>query len=171
MAGQTQRQRSPRTADAPAASPAGPERRSTGLRVAKAPPAPKASKARAVQRSLGGSATVALFSLFAACLALAALHAVLVENQASLDDLVQQNQLSRERLHQLQAEVAHLDSPEGLTVQAQAAGLVPAAELVVLAPLAPGRLLPPGDDPFGLAASGVLQSPEVGRPAAAPPAR
>ena len=92
--------------------------------------------------------------MFAVCLALAALHAVLVENQASLDDLIQHNQQRRERIDQLQAEIAYLDSPEGLAEHAHSVGLVPAAELVVLTPLGPGLLPPPATDPFSLESSG-----------------
>ncbi len=160
MAGQPQRHRSPRTKDAPNTSP---KHRSPRLKVAETPTKPKAVKQKSanrnVRRSLGGVTTLALFGLFAVCLALAALHAVLVENQASLDELLLQNELHTERLHQLQAEVAHLDSPEGLAVQAQAAGLVPAAELVVLNPTAHGQVPPPNFDPFGLVVSGIFGDP------------
>ncbi len=138
MAPQPQRQASPRPASRPERSP--------NLRVAPAPRAPR--------RSIGGIGTTAALGLFAVCLALAALHAVLVENQASLDDLIELNQQRYERIDQLQAEVAYLDSPEGLAEQAQSAGLVPAAALAVLTPLGPDRLPPPGADPFHLAASG-----------------
>ena len=92
--------------------------------------------------------------LSALSLALAALHAVLVENQASLDDLIEQNEQRYERIEKLQAEIAYLDSPEGLADQAQSAGLVPAAELAVLTPVGPDRLPPPGADPFDLQSSG-----------------
>ncbi len=91
--------------------------------------------------------------MFAVCLALAALHAVLVENQASLDDLIERNELSRERIDQLQAEIAFLDSPEGLAEHAYSVGLVPAAELVPLTPVGPGQLQPPVTDPFSLGLS------------------
>lgn len=92
--------------------------------------------------------------LFAVSLGLAALHAVLVENQASLDDLIEHNEQRYERIDKLQAEIAYLDSPEGLADQAQSAGLVPAADLAVLAPVGPDRLPPPLADPFDLESSG-----------------
>ena len=92
--------------------------------------------------------------LFAVCLALAVLHAVLVENQASLDDLIAHNEQRYTQIDQLQAEIAYLDSPEGLADQAQLAGLVPAAELAVLTPVGPDRLAPPDTDPFDLGSSG-----------------
>lgn len=92
--------------------------------------------------------------MFAVCLALAALHAVLVENQATLDDLIERNQQSQELIDQLQAEIAFLDSPEGLAEHAHSAGLVPAAELILLTPVGPGLLQPPAGDPFSLESSG-----------------
>lgn len=95
--------------------------------------------------------TLAL-GLFAVCLALALLHVVLVEKQAQLDDLIDGNRQRRERVDKLQAEIAELDSPEGLVEQARAAGLVPAAELVVLVPVESSLLPPPAEDPFGLGA-------------------
>ena len=95
-----------------------------------------------------------VLGLFAVYLTLAALHAVLVEEQASLDDLIERNQQRHDRIDQLQAEIAYLDSPEGLAEQAHTVGLVPAAELVVLTPVGPGLLSPPADDPFDLESSG-----------------
>ena len=100
--------------------------------------------------------------LFAVCLALAALHAVLVENQASLDDLIEHNEQRFERIDQLQAEIAYLDSPEGLADQAQSAGLVPAGDLAVLTPGGPNRLPPPDADPFDLESSGWRPPPSAG---------
>ena len=120
--------------------------------------------------------------MFAVCLALAALHAVLVENQATLDDLIEHNQQRRERIDQLQAEIAYLDSPEGLAEHARSVGLVPAAELIILTPVGPGLLPPPTDDPFSLESSGFERpgpadpapgpgaGPVVGSPAAGEPA-
>ena len=133
----------PLRSGAPAARPERPRRR---LEVARQP--------AAARRSITDIGTLLAFGLFAACLALAALHAVLVENQASLDDLIEHNQERRERIDKLQAEVAYLDSPEGLAEQAESAGLVPSAELVVLRPVAPGLLAPPAGDPFSLESSG-----------------
>ena len=103
------------------------------------------------RRGLGGVGTLAILALFAVSLTLAVLHAVLVENQAALDDLVEQNRLRQERIESLLAAVAHLDSPEGLAEQAAAAELVPAPELVDLVPLGAGLLPPPPSDPFSLA--------------------
>lgn len=123
---------------APAAKPAA----SRSLRLA------ESARSR---RGLGGIGTLAVVALFAVSLTLAVLHAVLVENQAALDDLAEQNRLRQELIESLLAAVAHLDSPEGLAEQAAAAGLVPAAELVTLVPLGTGLLPPPQPDPFSLA--------------------
>lgn len=120
-----------------------PERAAHGLRVAKAP--------TTARRSIGDVGTLLAFGLFVVCLALAALHAVLVQNQAALDDLIGLNELRQDQVDQLQAEIAYLDSPEGLAGQALSAGLVPAAELVTLTPVGPGLLPAPPADPFGLA--------------------
>lgn len=105
----------------------------------------------APRRSLGRMSTLAIFALFVVSLALAMLHAVLVENQAALDDLAEQNRLRWERIESLQATIARLDSPEGLAEHASAAGLVTAPELMSLVPLGAGLLPPPSADPFRLA--------------------
>ena len=124
-----------------------PARKQRQLRVA-APPV-------RTRRSIADVGTLLAFGLFVLCLGLAALHAVLVENQAELDELSEQNGIRRQRIDQLQAEIADLDSPEGLERHARAAGLVAAAEIVTLVPVSPDRLLPPGVDPFGLDARGI----------------
>ena len=112
-------------------------------------------------RSVGvlGSA-IAVF-LFVTLLALAGLHAALVQAQAGLDSLVEENGVQRERVDRLLAVVAHLDSPEGVAEQAAAAGLVAAPEVVTIAPLAPGALAAPTLDPFGSGVSLVVAAPEV----------
>ncbi len=100
---------------------------------------------------VGGGTLAMVVLIVTALVALAALHAELVENQAALDEQLELNRLRSERVDELTARIAYLDSPEGLTEQARAAGLVPAAELVTLAPISPGALPPPAADPFGLA--------------------
>ena len=102
------------------------------------------------RRGFAEIGTVVLVGLFLVFLALAALHAVLVQNQAALDDVLEENRMRQERIESLQARVAYLDSPEGLAEQSSSAGLVPAAELVTLAPIASGVLPPPSNDPFRL---------------------
>lgn len=128
--------------------------------------APQPATAR---RSISDIGTLLAVGLFLGFLALAALHALLVENQAALDDLVEQNQQRQEDIDQLQAEIAYLDSPEGLADQAESAGLVPSAELVVLRTPAAGLLTPPGDDPFSLQASGWTSAGTADSPAAGLP--
>ena len=145
------------TQRAPATPASEPGTKARSLKVASAP--------ATARRSITDVGTLLALGMFVVCLALAALHAVLVENQASLDDLIERNQQSREQIDQLQAEIAFLDSPEGLAEQARTVGLVPAAELVVLTPVGPGRLLPPVADPFSLESSG-FQRPEATDPAA-----
>lgn len=130
---------------APGTPAPGTERRQRDLKVVEAP--------AAARRSITDVGTLLALGMFAVCLALAALHALLVENQATLDDLIEHNQLSRERIDQLQAEIAFLDSPEGLAEHAHSVGLVPAGELVLLTPVGPGRLEPPVSDPFSLGLS------------------
>ena len=159
MAPQPQRRASQRTAGAPASRP---ERPSPDLKVARSP--------ASARRSIGGIGTLVALGLFAVCLALAALHAVLVENQASLDDLIEHNEQRYERIDQLQAEIAYLDSPEGLAEQAQSAGLVPAADLAVLTPVGPNRLPPPDADPFHLESSGWTPLPSTAPALGAPEA-
>lgn len=157
MAPQPQRRASQRTAGAPATRSGRP---SPDLKVAPSP--------AAARRSIGGVTTLVALGLFAVCLALAALHAVLVENQAELDDLIEHNEQRYERIDQLQAEVAYLDSPEGLADQAHSAGLVPSAELAVLTPVGPDQLPPPGEDPFDLESSGWPPTPPAAQPPEAP---
>ena len=142
MAPRSQRSASERTAGAPAPT----ERPSPHLRVARS--------SVAARRSIRRISMLLILSLIAVCFAVVSLHAELVGNQGSLDDLLELNQQRYDRINQLQAEIAHLDSPEGLAEQADLAGLVPAAELVVLTPVGLDRLPPPGADPFALQSSG-----------------
>ena len=157
MAPQSQRSASVRTAGTPAPKT---ERPSPDLKVARSPDR--------TRRSIGGISMVLALGLFGVCLALAALHAVLVENQATLDDLLERNQQRYERIDKLQAEIAYLDSPEGLADQAHSAGLVPSAELAVLTPIGPDLLPPPEDDPFDLKSSGWPPTPPAAEPSEAP---
>ena len=118
-------------------------------RRAPAPPRLSVVRAEETTRSVGllGSA-IAVF-LFGTLLGLAALHATLVQAQAGLDSIVSENADRREQVDALLAEMAHLDSPEGVAEQALAAGLVAAPEVVTIAPLAPGALAAPTASPFG----------------------
>jgi dihydrodipicolinate synthase/N-acetylneuraminate lyase len=107
-------------------------------------------------RSVGLLGTAIAAFLFATLLAMAGLHAALVQAQAGLDSLVDENAARQERVDQLLAAVAHLDSPEGVAEQAAAAGLLAAPEVVTIAPLAPGALAPPPPNPFGLGSGLVV---------------
>ena len=144
-----------------------PARVGAALRVAEtAAPQPQrapaalrgAERSRAGWRSLGDATTMLAVGLFAVCFGLALLHAVLVENQAALDNLHSLNQLRQEQIDRLKAEIAYLDSPEGVAGQAQSAGLVPAPDMAMLTPIGQGLLVPPGIDPFGLAQAGQSSS-------------
>ena len=99
-------------------------------------------------RSVGALGSAIAVFLFVTLLGMAGLHAALVQAQAGLDDLIEQNAVRRERVDQLLAQVAHLDSPEGVAEQAAASGLVAAPEVVTIAPLPPGSLAAPSADPF-----------------------
>ena len=155
MAPHLQVRATPKPAEATPAKPAGPSRQ---LRVA--PPA--------ARRSVGDIGTMLALSLFVVFLALAVLHAVLVENQAALDELIDLNRLRQEQIDQFQAEIAYLDSPEGVADHALSAGLVPAAELITLAPVGSGLLPPPAADPFGLAGMTPLPTDPFGPAGTAP---
>lgn len=72
-----------------------------------------------------------------------------IQTQAEIDQVKREiTELQRERIEVLAQRAWH-DSPEGLAETAVNAGLVPAAEVALLAPLAPGLLVPPAEaDPF-----------------------
>ena len=142
MAPPPQRHASARTASTPAPTSGRP---APDLKVARSPVA--------ARRSLASIAITLALGLLVVYLTVAGLHPALVGKQASLDDLIEHNQQRYERINQLQAEIAYLDSPEGLAEQASVAGLVPAAELAVLTPVGPNLLRPPEADPFDLESS------------------
>ena len=133
--------------------------------AAKPAPAKPAAKLKVVsegrsKRSVGSFGTFAALLLFLALLGLAGLHAVLVQNQAELDDLVSANRARQERVDDLQGRIAILDSPAGVAEQAVGAGLVLAPEVVTLSPVASGVLGLPGPDPFGLIEAGLWARPQ-----------
>lgn len=72
-----------------------------------------------------------------------------IQTQAEIDQIKREiAELQEERIEAL-AERAWHDSPEGLAESAVNAGLVPAAQVALLVPLAPGFLGPPDAvDPF-----------------------
>jgi hypothetical protein len=128
-------------------------------------PAPKTAPARADLRvvrpdervrTVGTISTVVAAFFFVVLFALAGLHAVVVQTQAELDEVnADINALEELRVMRL-ADLAWADSAVGLETTALAAGLVPAGETVILTPVPPGALAPPGaDDPFSASAPGV----------------
>ena len=131
---------------------------------AKSAPSKPAARLKVVpearsRRSASSFGTFAALLLFMALLGLAGLHAVLVQNQAELDDLVSANRARQERVDDLQGRIAILDSPAGVAEQAVGAGLVLAPEVVTLSPVAAGVLGLPGPDPFGLIEAGLWARP------------
>lgn len=100
-------------------------------------------------RTVGAISSIVASFFFVVLFALAGLHAVVVQTQADLDavnaEITSLEELRVERL----ADLAWADSAVGLEVTALAAGLVPAADTVILAPLPPGALDRPASiDPF-----------------------
>lgn len=94
-----------------------------------------------------GTAVVATF--FAVLFIVAALHAVLVQTQAQIDAQRAANAAVQAELAVVNADLARVDSPEGLEQWAIDTGLVLAPEVVILSPVAPGTLAPPmSGDPF-----------------------
>jgi len=80
-------------------------------------------------------------------------HAVLVQTQAQIDAQRAANAAVQAELAAVTADLARVDSPEGLEQWAIDAGLVLAPEVVILSPVAPGTLAPPmSGDPFSEAA-------------------
>lgn len=118
--------------------------------------APKKADLRVVRaedraRTVGAISTIVASFFFVVLFALAGLHAVVVQTQAELD-AVNADITSLEELRVMrQADLAWADSAVGLETTALAAGLVPAAETVILAPVPPGELTPPRfEDPFAV---------------------
>lgn len=124
-------------------------------RAAPAPrPAPGRAPLRVVRpddraRTVGAIGTIVAGFFFLVLLALAGLHAVVVQTQAELDD-VNADIASLEELRvDTLAERAWSESAVGLAANAEAAGYVPAAEVVNLHRVGPGELPPPASpDPF-----------------------
>ncbi len=82
---------------------------------------------------------------FAALFAVAASHALLIERQASVDDLDTSVAEQQARYEELSLEVAQLKSPERIRSEAtERLGMVPSGEVVWLTPDEPA---PPADDP------------------------
>jgi type II secretory pathway pseudopilin PulG len=94
-----------------------------------------------------GSAVVVTF--FGVLFVIAGLHAVLVQTQAQIDAQRAANAEVQEQLDDVVAQLAWIDTPEGLEQWARTSGLIEAPEVVSLAPLPAGALAPPvSADPF-----------------------
>lgn len=137
---------SPRTSPAarsaprssPKATPSQPR-----LRVA------KAESANRTKERIWPALTIVTSLAVAIAFVVAGLFASDIQTQAEIDDIKREIVELRETRIQVLAQRAWLDSPEGLAETATGAGLVPASEVALLAPLAPGLLAPPNEiDPF-----------------------
>ena len=134
----------------------------TARRTATARPArqaqPRQANLRVVRpdhriRVVGALGTAVVLTFFAVLFVVASLHAVLVQTQAQIDAQRAANAEIQASLDTVAADLARIDSPEGLEAWAIAAGLVQAPEVVILTPVAPGALAPPASaDPFAGAA-------------------
>ena len=104
-------------------------------------------------RVVGAFGTGVVLALFAMLFIVASLHAVLVQTQAQIDAQRAANAEIQASVDTVTAELARIDSPEGLEAWALDAGLVQAPEVVILTPIAPGTLAAPAStDPFAGAA-------------------
>ena len=93
--------------------------------------------------------TVFVLLVFTSLIGVAGLHAVLVQTQAEIDAIHTENSALEVERNRLIASQAWHDSPEGLEELAAAAGLVLAADVVMLAPVPAGALAAPTTvDPF-----------------------
>jgi len=106
-------------------------------------------------RTVGIMGTVFVVLVFTSLIGVAGLHAVLVQTQAEIDSIHAENgELEVERNRLLASQAWH-DSPEGLEELAAAAGLVLAADVVMLAPVPVGALAAPTTvDPFARGGGG-----------------
>lgn len=117
-------------------------------------PTPKKVDLRVVRaeervRTVGAISSIVASFFFIVLFALAGLHAVVVQTQAELDevnaDITRLEELRVVRI----ADLAWAGSAVGLETTALAAGLVPAAEPVIVTPVPPGGLAEPEfTDPF-----------------------
>ena len=99
---------------------------------------------------VGALGTAVIITFFAVLFAIAGLHAVLVQTQARIDAQRAANAEVQEQLDDVVAQLAWIDTPEGLEHWARTSGLIEAPEVVSLAPVPIGALAAPTtDDPFG----------------------
>jgi cell division protein FtsL len=87
-------------------------------------------------------------AVFAALFGVAVSHALLIESQATVDELNQTVAAEQARYERLRLDVAELESPQRITAEAQdRLGMVPAGEVVWLTPDEPAPAVDSGDDP------------------------
>ncbi|MEM9465849.1 MAG: hypothetical protein AAGA90_10780 [Actinomycetota bacterium] len=107
---------------------------------------------------VGALGTAVIITFFGVLFAIAGLHAVLVQTQAQIDAQRAANAEVQEQLDDVVAQLAWIDTPEGLEHWARTSGLIEAPEVISLAPLPVGALPAPGAaDPFGPAAAEVAE--------------
>ena len=117
-------------------------------------PAPRRTPLRVVApdprlRAVGRLGSIFALTVFALLLFLAVVHAALVQTQARIDAQRNANLQTIEEIAAIEAEVAWIESPAGVEEWAEAAGLVRAPGVAVLARVQPGQLAPPSSpDPF-----------------------
>ena len=106
-------------------------------------------------RTVGAIGSLVAGFFFVVMLALAGLHAVVVQTQAELDGVnADISALEEERVEALAAR-AWSASAIGQAETAVAAGFVPSARPAILSPVPPGALMPPVEaDPFAGGAAG-----------------
>ena len=128
----TRRPAPPRPSARRPAPPRQPAARRPAPRPARpAPPKPGCSHRRAIGLLVGVIAVLACGSLFG----LAAFQAVLVSNQAELDQLATRADQEQARYQRLRLEVAQLESPDRIVAVAQERlGMVPPAGVTYLSP-------------------------------------
>ena len=101
-------------------------------------------------RGIGRFGSILGAVVFVGMLAIAALHAVLVQTQAEIDSQRTANAVLQAQVDQSVVTLAWIDSPEGLESWARDNGLVVAEETRPLAPVNPGELPAPlSANPFG----------------------
>lgn len=113
------------------------------LRVASAEPATR------TKERIWPALTIVTSLAVVIAFVVAGLFASDIQTQSEIDGIQREIEELRETRINVLAKRAWYDSPEGLAETATRAGLVPAPEVALLVPLAPGLLPPPNEiDPF-----------------------
>ena len=137
---------SPRTSPAARAAPRlPPETAPFGARLREASTEPTVP----TRERIGPALTLVTSLVIVIAFVVAGLFASDIQTQAEIDDIKREIEELRETRINVLAQRAWYDSPEGLAETAASAGLVPAPDVALLVPVAPGFLLPPNEiDPF-----------------------